>query len=612
MFPGLKEQLHNSVSVKALRLLPLADQRKLFWVALIQVCLGFLDLLGVAALGVVGALSVTGVQSLEPGNRVGSILEILQIDNFSFQAQVAFLAMGAAGILIFRTILSIILTRRIYFFLSRRSAVITSNLFSKLMSQSLLKVQEKSSQETLFSLTSGVTSLTLIVLGSCIALVSDISLTVILFLGLLLVDPLIAVSTLLFFAALGLTLYKLTSVRAHRLGYLEAQLSIESNNLILEVLGTYRESVVRNRRSFYSNELKNLRFKVADVAAEMQFMPNVAKYVIESGMVVGAIIIAGTQFALQDARHAVAALSVFLAAGTRIAPAIMRIQQNLIQVRRGVGSAMPTLALIEALSEIEEITQSSEVRDFSHQGFNSSIEVDSVSLTYPGASKAALTDIDLHVERGQTLAIVGPSGAGKTSIVDVILGVVAPTSGSVLISGLNPLQAISKWPGALAYVPQNVLISDGTIRSNVALGFPIEAAADDLVWRALDLAQLSDFVKSLEGGLDAPVGEKGAKISGGQRQRLGIARAMFTQPKLLVLDEATSALDGQTESDISASLAKLSGHVTIVLIAHRLSTIREVAEVIYMDNGKIVAQGTFMEVRANVPDFDNQAQLMGL
>jgi ABC-type multidrug transport system fused ATPase/permease subunit len=290
----------------------------------------------------------------------------------------------------------------------------------------------------------------------------------------------------------------------------------------------------------------------------------------------------------------------------------MRIQQNLIQVRRGVGSAMPTLALIEALSEVEEVTQSSEVRDFSHQGFNSSIEVSSVSLTYPGASKTALTDIDLSVKRGQTLAIVGPSGAGKTSIVDVILGVVAPTSGSVLISGLNPLQAISKWPGALAYVPQNVLISDGTIRSNVALGFPTSAATDDLVWKALEIAQLSDFVKSLEGGLDAPVGENGAKISGGQRQRLGIARAMFTQPKLLVLDEATSALDGQTESDISASLARLSGHVTIVLIAHRLSTIREVGEVIYMDNGKIVAQGSFTEVRAKVPDFDSQAQLMGL
>jgi ABC-type multidrug transport system fused ATPase/permease subunit len=536
----------------------------------------------------------------------------LGLSGYSFQAQVAFLAIGAAIILILRTILSIVMTRRTYFFLSRRSALITSNLFSKLLSQSLLKVQEKTTQETLYSLTVGVSSLTVIVLGTCVTLIADISLTIIMFLGLLVVDPLIAISTVIFFGALGLTLYKLTSVRAHKLGYLDSQLTVESNNLILEVLNTYRESVVRNRRSHYSIELKKLRLKVSDVAAEMQFMPNVAKYVIESGMVVGAVIIAGTQFVLQDARHAVASLTVFLAAGTRIAPAIMRIQQNLIQVRRGIGTAIPTLALIESLSKIKETPEQISVENFNHQGFESDIDVNSVSLTYPGSSRPALHDVNLSVANGNSMAIVGPSGAGKTSIVDVILGVIPPTSGTIHISGLSPLDAISKWPGAIAYVPQNVLIPDGTIRTNVALGFPIALATDELVWKALDVAQLSDFVRSLDGELNAQVGENGAKISGGQRQRLGIARAMFTQPKLLVLDEATSSLDGQTESDISASLAKLSGQVTLVLIAHRLSTIRNAGEVAYMDNGKILARGSFEEVRAQVPDFANQAQIMGL
>ena len=209
-------RLGESITLKTLRILPVEDQKKVIWVALIQVCLGFLDLLGVAALGVVGALSVTGVQSLQPGNRVGAVLRELHLINFSFQAQVAFLAVGAAVILILRTVFSIIVTRRTYYFLSRRSALITSNLFSRLLSQSLLKIQEKSSQETLYSLTVGVSSLTLIVLGTSVALVADISLTVIMFLGLLLVDPLIAILTLIFFGSLGLSLYRLTSVRAHR------------------------------------------------------------------------------------------------------------------------------------------------------------------------------------------------------------------------------------------------------------------------------------------------------------------------------------------------------------------------------------------------------------
>jgi ABC-type multidrug transport system fused ATPase/permease subunit len=182
----------------------------------------------------------------------------------------------------------------------------------------------------------------------------------------------------------------------------------------------------------------------------------------------------------------------------------------------------------------------------------------------------------------------------------------------VSISGVNPLDSIGKWPGAISYVPQDVVISNGTIRENIAMGFPSVVATDDLVWDAIKIAQLTEFVESLPFGLDTPVGERGTKISGGQRQRLGIARAMFTKPKLLVLDEATSSLDGQTEADISDAIQKLQGSVTVVLIAHRLSTVRNVNQVIYMADGEIVARGNFDEVRSAVPDFDRQAQLMGL
>jgi ABC-type multidrug transport system fused ATPase/permease subunit len=238
--------------------------------------------------------------------------------------------------------------------------------------------------------------------------------------------------------------------------------------------------------------------------------------------------------------------------------------------------------------------------------------VDSVSLTYPGKRKPALKNVSFSVSEGESLAIVGPSGAGKTSIVDVLLGVLQADDGKVLISGEVPLRTISKWPGAISYVPQNVTVSNGTIRENVALGFPAEVATDELVWGALEIAQLEKFVKSLPLGLETPVGERGTSISGGQRQRLGIARAMFTKPKLLVLDEATSSLDGQTEADISEAVEYLHGKVTVVLIAHRLSTVRNAKQVIYMSDGEIRATGSFEDVRKAVPDFDRQAQLMGL
>jgi len=207
---------------------------------------------------------------------------------------------------------------------------------------------------------------------------------------------------------------------------------------------------------------------------------------------------------------------------------------------------------------------------------------------------------------------VGSSGAGKTTLVDVLLGILEPDSGTVQISGVTPLEAISKWPGAIAYVPQDVLVTNGSIRENVALGYPLEAATDELVNDAIRIASLAEFVATLPEGLDTNLGERGAKISGGQRQRIGIARALFTKPKLLVLDEATSALDGGTEESISSDIQKLKGSTTVVLIAHRLSTVRDADLVLYMDKGEIVARGTFEEVRNAVPDFDRQAKLMGL
>ena len=213
---------------------------------------------------------------------------------------------------------------------------------------------------------------------------------------------------------------------------------------------------------------------------------------------------------------------------------------------------------------------------------------------------------------GTAYIITGESGAGKTTLVDALLGVLEPDLGKISISGYKPLEAIAKWPGAISYLPQDILISNGTIRENVTLGYPSEIVSDELVWNALKLAKLDVFVSGLPKGLHTYVGDRGTQISGGQRQRLGIARAMLTMPKLLVLDEATSALDGETELGITEAISDLHGKVSIIMIAHRLSTIRNADVVYYMDKGLVITKGSFDEVRKLVPDFDHQAELMGL
>lgn len=595
-----------------MRILSKSDRKKILAVVVLQVFLSALDLLGVLAIGLLGALSVSGLQSREPGLQLDSILRYLTISELSFQTQVAILAVSALLLLVGRTILSIIFTRRILFFFSRRGAKISANLISRLLSQPLLTVQARTTQETLYAVTNGVSLITLQILATGIVMVADLSLLVVMTLGIFLVDPFTAIGTFVLFSLIGYFLYRYMHLLAGFLGVKYSELSVVSNEKIVEVFGSYRESVVRNRRDYYAREIGKIRFALAEVEAEGSFMPYVSKYVIETAVVVGALLVGAAQFVLQDAAQAVATLAVFLAAGSRIAPAVLRLQQGFIQIRRSFGAAQPTFELIDSLGQTQIIENVDDDVDIFHEGFFSEIQLQNVTLTYPSKQFPAISNISFSVQPGKLVAVVGLSGAGKTTIIDVLLGVLTPDEGTVLISGLPPLLAVAKWPGAIAYVPQDVAISSGTIRENVALGFPEQQATDELVTSALKVAQLDKFVSDLPQGLDTQVGERGAKISGGQRQRLGIARAMFTRPHLLVLDEATSSLDGETEASISDAIHELRGSTTVVLIAHRLSTVRDADIVVYLADGKIKTMGTFNEVRREVPDFDRQAKLMGL
>jgi ABC-type multidrug transport system fused ATPase/permease subunit len=596
---------------RAIRIFSKIDQRKIILITLIQVFLGILDLLGVAVIGVLGALAVNGIESKSAGNRVERVLHFIHLANHSFQSQIAILGVIAAVVLILRTILSVVFTRRILFFLSRKSAIISADLVSRLFSQDLLEIQSKTSQQVLYAILAGVNTISLGIIGTLVTLATDLSLFLILSIGLFLVDPIMAFGTFIIFGLTAVVLYLLMHKRALQIGIQAAELSVRSNEMILEVMNSYREAIVRNRRSFYVSEIRRDRITMANNSAEMAFMPNISKYVLETVVIFGSLLIAAIQFLTQDATHAVSILAVFMAAGTRIAPAVLRLQQAGIQIKSSLGAAEPTLDLIESLEKYSNNVEVSKECLFEYPDFVPSLQIDNLKFRYPGNIVETINNISLKVPAGSSIAFVGPSGAGKTTLVDLLLGLLTPDSGTIKISNNEPGFTISNWPGAISYVPQDVMIINGSIRDNVMLGFPNEKTRNDEVVKALKIAQLSDFVSTLPNGLDTYVGERGAKISGGQRQRLGIARALFTNPKLLVLDEATSSLDGMTEIGISEAISALSGEVTVVLIAHRLSTVRNVDQVVYLEKGKVLAVGSFDEVRSQVPDFDAQVRLMG-
>ena len=605
-------KIRTSTVARCARVLSTKDRKKIGLVIFIQIALSILDIVGVIVIGLLGSLTITGIGSGQPGDRVSAFLNFLNLQDFTLQKQVAILGTISSVILIAKTLTSVYFSRRILFFLSRRSAEISSILVSKLLGQDLLTIQKKSLQETMYAVTYGVNTVTVGVLGAAVSLVADTSLLIILGASLFLVDTLVAVSALVMFSSIAYFLYRFMHIRVQRLGQKQTIFTVESQERISEVILGYRELFVKSRRHYYADRIGFLRLKLAESVAEQSFMQSVSKYVLEVAVVLGCLMVGALQFLTQTAAHAVAVLSIFLAASMRIAPAVLRVQQSLVGIKGSSGSASLTLELIDELQSASGPMKSSDEIDYEHFGFNPVIEIKNVSVTYPGSSQPALQDITVSVNPGQVLAIVGSSGAGKTTLVDVLLGIINPDFGVASISGISAQDAVTKWPGSVAYVPQNVVMLNGSIRENVCMGFESSQAQDSKVNKAIEVADLAKFVDSLALGLDTNIGDRGSSISGGQRQRLGIARAMFTAPKLLVLDEATSALDGETELNISNAIQALKGEVTVVLIAHRLSTVREADLVLYLESGKIRGLGSFDEVRKQVPDFDRQAQLMGL
>jgi ABC-type bacteriocin/lantibiotic exporter with double-glycine peptidase domain len=329
-------------------------------------------------------------------------------------------------------------------------------------------------------------------------------------------------------------------------------------------------------------------------------------------VILGIAVITGVQFYLFDSNRAIAVISVFLAASTRIAPAVVRVQQNVIAVKSNLSAAKPTFELIDELNRVEELDRTETVISTNHADFSPRLKLSNLKFIYSDGTDDTIKDISLDVAEGKFIAFVGPSGGGKSTLIDLILGLLAPSSGSISISGLTPVDAIKKWPGSIGYVPQDVFIENSTVKENICLGFKPDSVPDDLVWQALQLADLSDLVKGLEGQLSYRISDAGKNLSGGQRQRIGIARALLTKPKIVIFDEATSALDAETENRVSESILKLTGECTVIFIAHRLSVVRSADIIYYIDKGKIISQGTFDELRKLNADFNNQANFMGI
>jgi ABC-type multidrug transport system fused ATPase/permease subunit len=608
----LQIYIRESSISKAILLLDRNDRIKIIYITSIQIFLGMLDLIGILIIGWIGGLAVQGIGLENSKSNLKIPLEFLQIEGLTFQKQIAYLSILSASVLLLKTLASIYFTKRTFRFLAKKSAELSANILSKFLAQDLLGIQKKKSQEALYALTTGVENIMLGVVASSITIIGDCAMLVVILGGLLTLDPLSAFGIFFIFSTVAYSLHKMLSNRSRQIGKELNSLTVKNNAIILESIISYREMMVRNRRSYYVQEFRSSRANLEKLNAELSFQPFISKYVMESMLIMGTLVIAGLQFYTKNAIDAVSLLVVFAAATTRIAPAILRIQQSFLTWKSCSGSADSTFSMIDELAETHDLKESLNETNFYYHGFIPSINLKDIRFVYPNNSKFELKIETLKIEAGLKVAIVGESGSGKTTLIDIIMGVIQAKSGTIKISGMSPLEVIERWPGSVSYVSQNILVTPESVRKNVGLGYDRQQQTDERIWESLKIAQLEKPVRDLTEQLESEIGEYGNRLSGGQRQRLNIARALFTAPKLLILDEATSSLDAQTEQDLNNSLNLLRGQTTLIIIAHRISTIRDADQVIYVEKGQILASGTFDEIRSKVPKFNNNAQIMGL
>ena len=613
---------------RSLGLLPEGRRRLFIFAAIVQVSLGLLDLLGIALVGMLAAVAVSGTGLAQIPSSVRTWLDRIGLGSLTVSQLSVIFAVSAVVVLVAKTGLSAVMARKIFRFLANRQAEVSARLAREFLSLPLLDVQRWTTSEAIYALGSGVGAATVVVLGSAVTIAAEIFLFVIVGLSLLAVDPVLTIIAVVLFGCIILVMHRVLTGWGARNASVMTDTSIQTLSAVSEALETYRETTVLNRRELYVSRYERLIGRYAVATANQSYIMEIPKYVLEATLYLAVLLLAVVQFLTKDFGAAAATVAVFLTAGSRVIPALLRLQGAGINIRNAAVTAQPTYFLADFLARRKaddassgrsilaaSSTSATEIREriaAGHRDFVAQIDVAHASVTYLDATAPALEDASLSVAPGTSVALVGSTGAGKSTLTDVILGVLEPDGGTVTISGVPPRDAIATWPGAISYVPQSVALVFGTVRDNVALGLPREAVDDDMVWEALTRAKIASFLRESREGLDTMIGERGVRLSGGQRQRLGIARALYTRPLLLVLDEATSALDAETEQAIVSTLNELEGEVTTITVAHRLATVRRADQLLYLRKGRIEARGTFDEVRSAVPDFDRQASLLGL
>ena len=376
--------------------------------------------------------------------------------------------------------------------------------------------------------------------------------------------------------------------KINKQGELQKRCISDYNKWLYQGLGSIKETKVMQKEDYFSDQFSKSYSEYSDATRDFLVIDKIPRILVELTGVGGILLLVIVKIATgSNPQSIVPSLGVLALAAVRLMPSINRIISlyNTIKLKMPLFNEIyEDLLAIKTGKDLEE--RKIKIYDKVPLEFNKEISIKNLSFKYPNTTKEVLKDITFKIPKGSFVGIVGASGAGKTTFVDILLGLLPPENGEICVDDKNIYLNISSWLSHIAYVPQSIYLVDGTIKENIALGIPKKEVSNERIAKVLSMSELYDFVQSLPDKENTNVGEMGGKLSGGQKQRIGIARALYNNPSILVLDEATSALDNETEKNFTNTILKLKGQITIISIAHRLSTLEDCDFKIRFENGK--------------------------
>ena len=507
-----------------------------------------------------------------------------------------------------KSLVSVYLTKKTALFLAQLESEFSLTIAKEIFDGDLLNMRKNSRADIEWALLRSTNVSFSAVLLQAIILISSLSQAIAVFVFLLVFDVFSALFILLYFS-LVLTIFHFYSTRV--VGRIGAQFSggsVEVAEAISNLVAAFKEISVLSKIDLFLGAFASARNKVAKAEATNQYLQSVPRLILEVALIVGALGYLSLQFLAGAGSSSLPIFAIFLVGSLRMTSALLPVQRSFMGLKFSSAAAASSQNLLKPYSERTAATslpieapsppKHEPAPDSSVGGLN--VEIRNLSFEYRDATShlRVLQEINMSIPQGSRVAIIGPSGAGKTTLVDLILGLHKPSRGEIVCGGSSPTSLRANSPGIIGYVPQNPGIISGSLLKNIALGVADELVDHDRLRRAVANASLTALISSLPDGLHTNVGAQANKLSGGQIQRLGLARALYTAPRLLVLDEATSALDAETEAGISDSLEALGTETTVIVVAHRLTTIQKMDWIFVLDGGTVTASGTFNELRA--------------